>query len=548
VPLREQFAGEIRTALLVLLGAVGFVLLIACANVANLLLARASSRQREIAIRAALGAGRWRVVRQLLTESLLLAFAGGAAGLLLALWGVELLVALSPPNLLGAERVGISLTVLGFTFAVSLLTGVVFGLAPALEAARFNPHESLKETGKSSTGGSRSRHLRNAFVVSEVALSLVLLVGAGLLIRSFMRLQAVDPGFDPQNVLTMRVQLPGSKYREEPKRLAFFREATERIRALPGVSAVSIASAPPFAGIGAATSFTIEGQPEPAVGQKPVTDVRVTDENYFATMSIPIVRGRTYSVQESTEARKVVVINEALARKYFPGEEPIGKRVLVEMKQTAEPTEIIGVVGDAKYATLEGETRPMVYWPHPELSYNAMTFLVRTTGDPAALAPAAQREIQAIDKDQPVADVRTMESLIGASVARARFGTLLLAVFAGIALVLAAVGIFGVMSYSVAQRTHEIGIRIALGAQTKDVLKLVVGQGLALIGVGIALGLGAALALTRVMSSLLYEVTATDPVTFAAIPLLLAAIALLACYAPARRATKVDPMVALRYE
>jgi putative ABC transport system permease protein len=548
VPVREQFAGEIKTALLVLLGAVAFVLLIACANVANLMLARATARQKEIAIRAAMGAGRLRVARQLLTESVLLSLAGGALGLLLALWGVDALVALSPPNLIGSEGVGISLPVLGFTFAVSLLTGVVFGLAPALEASRFNLNDSLKESGKSNSGSSRGRRVRNVFVVAQVALALVLLVGAGLMIRSFSRLQSVDPGFDPHGLLTMRIQLPGAKYKENTQRVAFFREAVERMRSLPGVRAAGVVSFLPFASVGARTDFAVEGRPEALPGQEPGTDVRVTDENYFAAMNIPVLRGRTFTTQEATEDRKVVVINEAMARKYFPNEDPIGKRLIVQMKAEPEPTEIIGIVRDAKYDKLEGETYPMVYWTHPQLAYTTMTLVVRTAGNPTALAAAAQREIQAIDKDQPIADVRTMEAWVDESVSRARFGTMLLAVFAGVALVLAAVGIYGVMSYSVTQRTHELGIRIALGAQTKDVLRLVVGQGMTLIVIGVVVGLAASFALTRVMSSMLYSVSATDPMTFVGISALLAFIALLACYIPARRATRVDPMVALRYE
>ena len=548
VSVREQLAGEIKRPLMILLGAVAFVLLIACANVANLLLARAASRSKEIAIRAALGAGRARVVRQLLTESLLLSLAGGVLGALFATWSIDALVALSPPNLIAAADVGVSLPVLGFTFGVSLLTGVVFGLLPALEAARFDPNDALKETGRGNTGSARSRRVRGAFVIAEVALALVLLVGAGLMIRSFTRLQGVDPGFDPKNLLTMRVLLPGSKYREEPQRVAFFRAAVERIKSLPGVRSASIASALPFAGIGAATSFTIEGQPAPAAGAKPTTDVRVTDETYFRTMNIPVVSGRTFTPQEAVEDRHVVIVNQTLAQKYFPGEDPIGKRITVEMKGTNAPSEIIGVVGDAKYARLEGEPRQMVYWTHPQLAYPAMTLVVRTEGDPLSLAAAAQREIQAIDKEQPVADVRTMESWIGESVSRARFGTLLLGVFACIALVLAAVGIYGVMAYTVTQRRHEIGIRMALGAQPGDVLRLVVRQGLALTLAGIAIGLAGAYALTRVMASLLYGVSATDPLTFGGVALLLALVALVACLIPARRATKVDPMIALRYE
>ena len=548
VPVREQLAGEIKTPLLILLGAVSFVLLIACANVANLQLARAASRSKEMAIRAALGAGRVRVVRQLLTESLLLALAGGLLGLGLGVWGVDALVAMSPPNMIGAGEVGVSLPVLGFTFGVSLLTGVVFGLLPALEAARSDPSDALKESGRGSTAGPRARRVRSAFIIAEVALALVLLVGAGLMIKSLARLQSVDPGFDPKNLLTMRVLLPQSKYREEPKRIAFFREAVERVGRLPGVSSAAVVSALPFADIGAATRFSIEGRAAPAAGEEPVTDVRVTDENYFRTMNIRLLSGRTYTPDEATQSRKVVVINEALARKYFPGEDPIGKRLTISMKAQNEPTEIVGVVGDAKYAKLESEPRPMVYWPYPELSYTSMTLVVRTGGNPLDLAAAAQHEIQTIDKEQPVADLRTMESWISESVSRARFGTLLLTAFAGLALLLAVVGIYGVMNYSVTQRTHEIGVRIALGARSVDVLRLIVWQGLWLTLVGVILGLVGAFAMTRVISSQLFGVTATDPLTFVGVALLLTSVAFIACLVPARRATKVDPMIALRAE
>jgi putative ABC transport system permease protein len=548
VPLRQQLAGEIKTSLYVLLGAVGFVLLIACANVANLMLARAATRQKEIAIRTALGAGRKRVVRQLLTESLILSCAGGLFGLLIALWGVEALVSLSPPNLIGIERVGLNLSVLGFTFLISLLTGVIFGLVPAIEASRLKLNESLKEAGKSSMGTPRSQRIRSIFVVAEVALALVLLVGAGLMIQSFRRLQSVDPGFNARSVLTMRVILPRRKYVEDGQRIAFFRQAVERIGHLPGVESASAVSYLPFAGLGAGTNFIIEGQPKPPPGQDFICNVRVTDENYFRTMGIPVLAGRTYTAQEAQEARKVVVISEALARKYFPGEDPIGHRIAIYMKDDLDPTEIIGVVADSKVNALDEETQPMVYWPHAELAYGGMTIIARTTGDPLSLAPAAQREIQIIDKDQPVSEVRTMEGWLSESVARTRFGTFLLSVFAGVALLLAAVGIYGVMAYSVTQRTHEIGIRMALGAQRRDLVRMVVGQGMILTLIGVGLGLVAAFGLTRVMTSLLFGISATDPATFGGISLLLALAALLACLIPARRATRVDPMVALRYE
>ncbi|HWS90077.1 MAG TPA: ABC transporter permease [Pyrinomonadaceae bacterium] len=548
VPLREQLAGEIRPALLVLLGAVACVLLIACVNVANLQMARAAGRRKEIALRAALGAGRLRLIRQLLTESLLLAAAGGALGLLLAHWCVEALVALGPQNLLGAGQAGVNPMVLLFTLGVTLLTGLAFGVVPAVETSRLNLSESLKESSRGDVGAGRAGRVRAVLVVAETGLALVLLVGAGLMVRSFQRLQAVDPGFDPSNLLTMRLMLPQTKYPEDARKVEFFRRVTEQLRALPGVSSASAVSALPFADIGSATSFTVEGRPALPPGQRQGTDVRVADEHYFRTMNIPVISGRTFTEQEAVENRRVAVVNEAMVRKYFPGEDPLGKRVLVNMGTNPVPTEIVGVVGDARYDKLDGELRPMVYWTPPQLAYSSMWLVVRTAGDPAALGPAAVREIQAVDREQPVADVRTMEGWLAESTARARFGTLLLGAFACTALLLAAVGLYGVLSYSVTQRRNEIGIRMALGAQARDVLKLMVGQGMRLVLVGVVLGLAGALALTRVMSGLLYDVAATDPPTFAANALLLMAVSLAACYIPARRATRVDPATALRRE
>jgi putative ABC transport system permease protein len=548
VPLRTQFTGELRPALLVLLGAVGFVLLIACANVANLLLARAAARQKEMAVRAAIGADRRRIVRQLLTESVLLAALGGAAGLVLAWWGTDLLVSLSPRELTDLQQVRISVPVLGFTFAVSLLTGIIFGMAPAFEATRFNLHESLKEGSKNIGGGVRSHRLRSIFVVAEIALALILLVGAGLLVRSFWRLQSVDPGFNAKNLLTMRLSLPMRKYDSDRKRVDFFRQVIDGIRALPGVEAVGATNFLPFAGPHAGTLVEIEGRPKLPPGQGLGTGSCVTDQNYFAAMQLPLKRGRLFTEQEATEMRHVVVINEEFARKNLPGEDSLGKRVTIYMKEENVPSEIIGVVGDSKHMGLDGEIEPMAYWPHSELTYPFMTLAIRTQGDTAGMATAARRVIQTLDSEQPIADVRTMESLLADSVARARFSTLLLAIFAMVALILAAVGIYGVMSYAVTQRTHEIGIRMAMGAQPGDVLKLVVRKGLTLTVCGVGVGVAAAFALTQIMTSLLYGVSATDPVTFAAIPFLLASVALLACYVPARRAAKVDPMIALRYE
>jgi putative ABC transport system permease protein len=548
VPLRTQFTGEIRKPLLVLLGAVGFVLLIACANVANLLLARASSRKKEIAVRAGLGASRGRIARQLLTESLLLSLIGGGFGLLLAWWGTRALIALSPSGLMDVHHVGVSLKVLGFTFALTLLTGIVFGLVPALEAARFDLNDSLKEGGKNIGGGSRTLRLRNIFVVTQVALALVLLVGAGLFMKSLTRLQSVDPGFNATNLLTMRVSLPGRKYDTDPKLMDFFNRTLEQLRALPGVQAVGAINTLPFAGPHSGTSLEIEGQPKPPPGQKISTGICVTDANYFQAMQIPLKRGRLFTEQENKEMRHVVVVNEAFARKLLPGQDPLGKRVTINMKEKNEPTEIIGVVGDTKHLGLDSETEVMAYWPQPELVYSSMTLVIRTQGDPASIAPAARNVIRNIDPEQPIGEVNTMEGLLAKSVSRSRFSAILLSIFSLVALVMAAVGIYGVMSYSVQQRTHEIGLRMALGAQQSDVLRLVVKQGVMLALIGVAAGLLASFGLTRLIVSLLFEVPATDSKTFAAVSAGLFLITLIACYLPARRATKVDPLVALRYE
>ncbi|HWS87821.1 MAG TPA: ABC transporter permease [Pyrinomonadaceae bacterium] len=545
VPLHEQIVGGSRTALLVLLGAVALVLLIACANVANLLLARAAARRREVAVRAALGASRWRIVRQLLAESLLLSAAGGALGLLLAVWGVELLVRLDPTGVERAGEVTLDWRVLAFTLGLSLLTGLLFGLAPALQASKADFVEALKEGGRTGQGLARSR-LRSGLVVGEVALTLVLLVGAGLLLKSFSRLLAVDPGLDPRNVLTMDVALPPAKYDEPQRVTAFYERLLQEAAALPGVEAAGAVSVLPLAGDDNSNFVQIEGRAPLPAGQALRAGRRNVSADYFRALGIALKRGRGFAASDARDAQPVLVINEAMARTFFQGEEPVGKRI--RTGDRSPWVEIVGVVGDVRHRGLDVDTRPEMFFPQTQTPSRRMTLVVRAAGDPHALAAPLRERVRSIDQDQPVGNVRTMEEWVSESVASQRFTAALLGVFAAAAAGLAALGLYGVVSYSVAQRTHEIGLRVALGAQPRDVLRLVIGQGMALTLVGVAVGVAAALALTRVISGLLFGVGATDPGVFVAVPLLLAAVALLACYLPARRATKVDPMVALRYE
>jgi len=549
IPLRDQFVGNVRLALWIILGAVGFVLLIACANVANLMLSRAAAREKEIAVRTALGAGRLRIVRQLLTESFLLATIGGLLGLAIASWGIKALAAISPRDLVYLQHVGLNLSVLAWTMGVSFVTAIIFGLVPALEATRLNLTGALKE-GKGAEGQNpRSGRLRSGLVVAEVALALVLLASAGLLIKSFGQLQKINSGFNPDNVLTMVVRVPDAKYKEDLQFVSFFRQASERMRNLPGVTSVGMINyLPLYGGLGSGTGFTVEGRPEPAPGTEPSTNVRVSDAGYFTTMQIPLLRGRTFTDQEMNEVKSVIVINEAMARKHFAGEDPIGKRITVPMSDKPVPTEIIGIVGDVRYDSLVDAPEPTVYFPHPDLTYAFMTFVVRTTGDPLEIAPAVRRELAALDPEQPVSDLRSMNQVMADTLARARFNTLLLALFAALATLLSAVGIFGVMNYSLALRTREIGLRMALGAQNRQVLVMMLNQGLLLTVLGTAIGIAGALALTRLLSSLLFGVSAADPAIFASIVLLLMLVSLIACYLPARRATRIDPMLALRSE
>ena len=539
--------GDLRPTLLVLLGAVGFVLLIACANVANLLLARATARHQEIAVRTALGAGRLRIVRQLLTESLLLAVAGGLLGLLFALWGVDLLAALVPENVPRFDETSLDLRVLGFTLAASVLTGMLFGLAPALQASKLDLNEALKEGGRTGTTGRGRNRVRSLLIVSEVALSLVLLVGAGLLIKSFVRLRNTDPGFDPQNTLTASVSLASARYEKDEQIARFYEQLIERVRSLPGVEAVGAVAPLPLSGNGISFSFNVIGRPEPPPGQGLSASARFITPDYFRALGIPLRKGRAFTDQDKAGTPPVLIVNEAFARRYFPDEEPLGKRLRLGYNRLEG--EIVGVVGDVRGTSLSVPGSPEYYIPEAHGAWSDMSLVVRTsTSDPSAFAPALRAAVGEMDKEQPLYDVRPMSALVARSVARQRFSMTLIAIFAGLALALAAVGIFSVMSFLVAQRTHEIGIRMALGAQPRDILRMVVGHGMTLTLVGVGLGLLAAFALTRLMVSLLYQVSATDPFVFGGIALLLPLVALLACYVPARRATRVDPMVALRYE
>jgi putative ABC transport system permease protein len=547
LPLHEQITGNIRPALLVLMGAVGFVLLIACANVANLLLARATARQKEIAIRTALGATRWRVVRQLLTESVILSVAGGGLGLLLALWGTSLLFAVSPTTIPRSAEIGIDISVLLFTLAVSVLTGLLFGLAPALQTTKLDLNETLKEGARGTSGGLHRNRVRSALVMAEVALSLVLLVGAGLLIKSFIRLQQAGLGFNPENLLTMRVSLPPAKYTDEQKQAAFFRETLEQLRALPGVQAASAVTTMPLTANYSATDFLIEGRPLPAPGEEIISSAASVGPDYFRAMGIRFIAGRDFSDRDDRDAPGVAILSESFAKSFMDGEDPVGKRISFG-GDAPQWLSVVGVVSDIKHFGLDTPARPVVYTPYMQVASPQMSLVVRAQADPASFAASARRAIHAVDKDQAVSDVRTMEQWLSDSVSSRRFSMLLLALFAAVALVLAAVGIYGVMSYSVTQRKHEIGIRMALGAGARDVLRLVVGQGIMIALAGVVTGLAASFALTRLMGSLLYGVSATDPLTFAVIPLFLLGVALGACFVPARRAAKVDPMIALRYE
>jgi len=553
ISLHDEITWGTRTPLLVLLGAVGFVLLIACANVANLLLVRAAARHKEMAIRAALGAGRRRVVRQLLTESLLLSLIGGTLGLLVAWWGVHFLLAASPMNLPGLKDAGLDTTVLGFTAVISVLTGVIFGLAPALQASRANLQDALKEGGRNAAGGSVRNRVRAVLVVVEVAISLVLLIGAGLLGKSFLLLSEVRPGFEPEHVLSTDLSLAKAKYPQPEQQQAGFAEIVRRAAAIPGVEAAAVIYPLPLGGDSNSNTFLIAGRPALRPEDKPTSNHRTISPNYFRALNIPLSRGRQFDEHDNQHAPPVIIVNETFARRYFAGTEALGQHIIIEGESGDHggppQREIIGIVGDVRHESLDTESGAEYYVPYTQAPESFMSLVVRSSAsNPGSLVASVREVIKQIDKDQYVAAIQPMTKLVTDSVARRRFNALLTGLFAIVALLLASVGIFGVLNYSVAQRTQEIGLRVALGAQTRDVLRLVLGQGVRLILFGLALGLAVSFALTRVLAVMLFGVTPTDPLTFVGVSLLLTSVALLACYIPARRATKVNPLVALRYE
>ena len=550
IPLQEHMVGDIRPALLVLLGAVGFVLLIACANVANLLLARAAVRQKEIALRLALGADRGRLTRQFLAESVLLSLIGGGAGLILASIGLNALKHYIPANISQADTISIDPHVLIFTAVVALLTGLVFGLAPAAQASNFNLNDTLKETGRDANAGVKGNRIRNALVIAEVAVSFTLLIGAGLLINSFLHLRNLDPGFRSDHLLTMKIELSDVKYPDKEGRAQFFDELIRRVQVLPGVEAVAAGNNLPLTYFGDSMPIGVEGVPDPPPDQSPDVVLRVVSPKYFGTMGIPLVAGRDFTEQDNAQATRVVIITEKTARHYWPGENPIGKRLKPGSSASDSPwREVVGIVKDVRQNDFVTDPKMQMYMPYMQVqTFPPNALVVRTRLDPLSLAVPVRNQVWAIDKDQPVSDIRAMDEIVADAMARQRFSMLLLGIFAALALVLATVGIYGVMSYSVTQRTREIGIRMALGAQRSDMLKMAVWHGFQLVLIGLVLGLVAAFLLTRVMATLLFGISATDPVTFIVISVILLGVALLASYIPALRATRVDPMVALRYQ
>jgi len=553
VPLLEQVVGNVRPALLVLLGSVGLVLLIACANVANLQLSRAVARQQEIAVRTALGASRWRIIRQLLTESVLLALGGGALGMLMCLWSMQWMHVLGTKSIPRLQDVGIDSRVLLFTVLLSVCSGILFGLAPALRVSRLDLNATLKDASRGSAGTSavwgHGNNVRRLLVVSELALSVVLLIGAGLLIRSFVRLQNVSPGFNAQNVLTFDLTMTGRKYGDKQAILNTYRQLWDRLEHVPGVSASGGVTSLPLSQAYAWTPITVEGR-TPLPGEKFLNaDERVVGGHYFEAMGIPLRRGRFFNEQDDASKPRVVLVDEYMAEQVWSGQDPIGKRIhIVELKSDDPWQTVVGVVGRVKQDTLDSDPRIAFYLPQTQYPTRAMTVALRSGHEPSGVLSAVKNELRKLDADLPMYYIRTMQQRVDESLARRRFSMLLLAVFAGVALALATIGIYGVMAYLVNQGTREIGIRVSLGATRRNIVSLVVRQGMALALSGVAIGLAGAVMLTRLIRSLLFGVEATDPVTFVGIALLLGLVALLASYIPARRASRVDPLVALRYE
>jgi putative ABC transport system permease protein len=546
-PLQRELIGETNQMLLVLLGAVGFILLIACANVANLQLARTTARNREIAIRTALGAARGRVIRQLLTESVLLSLLGGTLGILLAMWGIAILVSLLPEEIPRLNSIGIDLHVLSFSLGLSMLTGMLFGLAPALQGSKVDLQTALKEGGRTSTTGMGGR-LRSLLIVMEVGLALMLVIGAGLLVKSFWRLQQVDPGFQAENVLSLRLSPPSTSYEGAARKRVFYRQVMERVQSLPGVKAAGAIHLLPMGGSNWDPALRVEDHPLPEGTALPSVDWRLITSGYFQAMGIRLIRGRYFTEDDNEKALPVAIVNEALARRYWPNDDPIGKRIRGGF-EGKDWVPIVGVVSDVKEQGLDLPTHLEMYRPYAQSPFiSSLTLMVRTDADPSGLATAIRQEVWAIDKDVPITDVQPLTQVVSQSIATRRSTMLMLGAFAGVALLLGAVGIYGVVTYSVNQRTHEIGVRMALGATSRDVLRLIVGQGMRVILTGVVLGLVGAYLATRALERLLFGVSATDPLTFASVSVLLTVIAFLACLIPARRATRVDPMEALRYE
>ena len=543
VPLRKEIVGKAEPLLLVLLGAVGFVLLIACVNVANLLLARSAAREREIAVRAALGAGRVRLVRQMLTECMVIALMGGALGVVFAIWGVDALAAFSAGKLPRMQMVGVDARMFGFTLAATVLTGLIFGLVPAFQLSKATLHESLKEGGRGSTTGMRQNRLRGALVIAELALAVVLLTGAGLLMRTFLNLARVAPGFNPSNVITMGLDLPRARYADDKLKARFYQRLLERIQTQPGVRAAGITSDLPWTGYDENTGFDIPGRSS-AENAENHARYHFISPDYFRSIGVPLIAGRYFTEHDNADAPPVLLINQSMARRFWPKEDATGKPLDLWGKHV----KVVGIVGDVKDSPATAGAEPAFYWPIAQNIFGEMYLTARADSNPSALVGAVRRELAALDKDLPIADIRTLEDICATAVSGPRLALMLVGIFAGLALVLATIGIYGVMSYLVSQRVHEIGVRMALGAQWSDVLRLVVGHGLKLALAGVAAGLIAALSLRSMMSSLLYGVTATDPATLAGVALVLVAVAGVACYVPARRASRVDPMIALRYE